>query len=320
MKAFKKLIPALALLAILALQVSAQIPSRSTFAGMRYAFGYGYGGPFGTPPPLYVGGFGLVNAGTNVTLTMAFGQAVLSDGIALMPFAVNAPVTIGIATNQETVTPSAVSCSTPTIYNTCSITETTAFAHGINEPVGSGTFGLQEALNAQPGGMVIVDYLWGQYGTAAMVNAAVTGSSSIVDIRTGQGAFQTNTVTLTNAQVLAMFTTPIQLLAAPGAGNAWDIVDMTIENKNTGVAYAAGGVIQASYGAGVTTPATGTIAATFLTSPTAAQIIKVAGATASTLATTVLNTAVNVTCAAANFTTGTGTVIVKLTYRLLTGL
>lgn len=323
MKAIKKLIGSLALLSVF-LGLPAFGQNRTSFAGMRNAISFAYGGPVGNgvPAPLAVGGTTLVNAGTNVTLIVAFGNVVLADGTQFMPFATTAPVTIGIAGAQETVTPSAVSCLTPTVYNSCSITVTTSFAHGINDPISSGTFGLQEAINFGPG-TAIIDSTWGLYGTQAMVAAAnlgTAGNSAILDNRNGAGVVQTYTTTITNAQILALFTTPIQLLPAPGAGNAWDVLDMWVENKNAGVAYASGAALQASYGTGVTNPATATIATAFLTSPTAPQSVKVAGAAASALTSAYANQAINFTNATQNFTTGTGTLIVKISARLITGL
>ena len=54
-----------------------------------------------------------------------------------MPFNINAPILVGGPTNQETVTPSAVSCSTPAILDSCIVTATFTKLHGIGEPIRS---------------------------------------------------------------------------------------------------------------------------------------------------------------------------------------
>src|SRR5574340_1585726 len=152
--------------------------------------------------------------------------------------------------------------------------------------------------------------------------ATIPAGVSVLDNRSGGGGgVGTYTVTIANAQVLTNNSVPTPVLAAPGAGNMWDIIDLVVENKNTGTAYASGGAMALYYGtssSGVL--ATATIAATFLTSPTAAQVIKVAGALASTLASSIVNTGLVFTNPTADFATGTGTVILKVTARLITGL
>jgi hypothetical protein len=267
------------------------------------------------------------NATGSAALTLAFGSTNLADGTIITPLATNAPILVGIGAASETVTPSAVSASTPLAYGTSSVTATFTYVHGNGDQVRSGTFGLQEAINyanTQGGGTVIVDPAWTSLGgTTTIVNAATlpsNGTVQILDLRGGQGVpLQTVTVLVPNSAVLTLYSAPTALIPAPGAGNMIDVVDMVVENSYLTAAFASGGAIQASYGSGVTTPATATIAATFLTSPTANQIVKVQGALASSLSSAVLNTAVNLAAATQNFTTGGGSLIVKVSYRVLTG-
>jgi hypothetical protein len=128
------------------------------------------------------------------------------------------------------------------------------------------------------------------------------------------------TVALTNTQTKACFSAPTQVIAAPGANKLIEVTSVLLENVFLTAAYANGGVIQLSYGAGVTTPASSTVAATFLTSPVATQVIVLPGALATNLASTVTNTAVNFACATADFITGAGNVTVKVAYRVHSGL
>lgn len=302
----------------------AQVIGPPYFGGMFKATSFAFGCQNGGPQALTVHNTATA-AGAN-TLTVAFGYTGLVPGPGnFYPLATTAPISVGADGNVETVTPSAVSASNDG-YGAMNFTATFSNAHGEGDPISSATFGLQEALNyasASGGGVVMVDAAWTALGgTDTILYAATIPSGvSIIDNRSGRGGGVVNiTTTLSNAQILALNGTPVQILPAPGATSAWDVIDMVLENKNTGVAYANGGAIQLSYGSGTSVPASATVAATFLTSPTAAQMIKVAGALASTAATSVLNKAINITCASAEFITGTGTMIVKVQARLLTNL
>jgi hypothetical protein len=128
-------------------------------------------------------------------------------------------------------------------------------------------------------------------------------------------------VVLTNTQVLGMFATPVTLVAAQGAGTLIEPISAVLENVNGGTAYAAGGVIElALNNAGTLTAASTTIAATFLTSPTVTQETLLTGALGSATATNTLNQPLVITNLTGAFTTGTGTLGVRLRYRIHTGL
>ena len=303
--------------------------NRSRLAGFFNAVDYAYGAPgAGFAPALVID---IAPAATGAgTVTVAFGQVALSDGTPLAPLATNAPILVGTGTDQETVTPSAVSNGTVNGYDVTSFTATFSNLHGKGEPVASGTFGLQEAINdanARGGGVVCVDGLWVAVGgTSAMLAAAVlpaNGSVALLDNRNGQGTIQQLTVLVPNSAVLTLESAPLLLIPAPGAGNAIIVEEMTVENVFKTAAYAGSpGVIAAQYGsaAGQTNPATATIAAAFLTGPVANQIIRVAGALASTLSSAILNVGVYLSVLTNNPTTGAGSLIVKISYRILTAL
>jgi len=120
-----------------------------------------------------------------LSLTVAFGYATTHDGIKFFPLATNAPVNVGIDSDLEAVTPSAVS-SQSEAYGAMNFTATFTKTHGEGDPVASGTVGLQEAINvaqANGGGKVIVDATWAAAGgTSGMISAAVFASPKIVDI------------------------------------------------------------------------------------------------------------------------------------------
>ena len=160
---------------------AAYAQNRTFYAGTANAADFAYGGPAlfplaSAPPALLVDVAGGPTAIGVATLSVAFGQISLGDGTVITPLNVNAPVRVGIGANQETVTPTAVSCNTPQIYQSCTFTATFTHQHGTGDPVASGSFGLQEAANwleGRNGGLVILSPIFLK-NAALTTNAAVT--------------------------------------------------------------------------------------------------------------------------------------------------
>ena len=153
------------------------------FGGQWVAWNFAYGI---NPRTAALSVHNVPTAAVATTLTVAFGYATAEPGgILFYPLATNAPIGVGIDSNLETVTPSAVSASSPG-YGAMNFTATFTKVHAEGDPVSSGTVGLQEAINAAQaagGGKVIVDSTWAANGgTTAMINAAVFASPKIVDI------------------------------------------------------------------------------------------------------------------------------------------
>lgn len=303
------------------------MPKNPTFfAGQYRAASFAYGVAPELPGLMVDNPSGATAAVGTQTLTVAFGSITLQDGTVLSPLATTAPVTVGIGAGADTVTPSAVSVNTPQVYQSCNFTATTfSHAHGTGDLVASGTVGLQEAINyanAAGGGTVIIDAGWTKLGgTDAMVEAAtVAAGVSIEDLRTG-GEQNDVTVTLTAAQVNTMYTTPVELIPAPAAGSFIVVQQAILVNENGGTAWTSGGAITIGYSnanPGSPDALTGTIAATFLTSPTAKQIITLAGAQIATaLESTVDALGIFISNATGVFATGTGTLKVRLLYTVV---
>lgn len=163
----------------------------SKFAGFVDAWAYAYGVNREGPPPLQVLQ-GSTVAGT-YTLTCRFAPTADPNAVSINP-TVNASITVGIGSSEETVTPSSVSSDT---LGNVFITATFANSHGAGDSVRSGTFGLQEAINAAAGatgGVVLISPQWRTGGgSQAIINAAVlptAGNVTIQDNSTGgpQGA------------------------------------------------------------------------------------------------------------------------------------
>jgi hypothetical protein len=98
---------------------------------------------------------------TGQTVATVFTQ----NGRTILPIAVGVPLTVG----SETVTPTAISCTS----NVCSFTATFSSAHSAGELISSGSNGLAEAifdLHSAGGGVVTIGRDW--TGTNAQVAAA----------------------------------------------------------------------------------------------------------------------------------------------------
>ena len=191
----------------------------TTFAGQYPAVNFAYGS--GGLAPLTIS-TGITAAGAG-TITLNFGNMGTNDGMAVMPLATNAPILVGIGANAETVTPTAVSCYSPLVYNSCTVTATFTNAHGVGDLVASGTYGLQEAINyvrATGGGYVVLEAKWTALGgTNAMVAAATAYSSVEIDDNrpSAQAEYYTmQPTTLTALAVPATLTgTTVVFTAAP---------------------------------------------------------------------------------------------------------
>ena len=191
-------------------QVYAPAPNanESRALGFFYASNYSYGA--GGGPAGFVAPAGKVQTGNgatgSATILLELGYIALPDGRKIVPYSVFAPITIGGQSNQETVTPTAVSGCSPvdTSGATCAITASFTNLHSRGEPVVSGTYGLQEAIddaNLAGGGTVVVDSQWAQIGgTSALLSAALPFPSVVIyDLRTGPSQVWTplpNTTTL----------------------------------------------------------------------------------------------------------------------------
>lgn len=300
----------------------------SRFAGQIRAIEFAYGGAFADAPQalVVVSAPGVSGA---QTLSVQGGYIVLTDGTVINPLATTAPIIIGSAANAETITPSAVTNNVQSnLYGaTATVTATWVNAHYAGDRIGSGTVGLQEAINYASGiggGEVLVDAKWyTNGGTATILSAAtVPATVSILDV-TGGSPTMSKTVLVPNASVLTLNTVGVPLVAAPGAGNLILVDRVVVEQVAVTAAFASGGVITAAYGTqAAQTAATGSIAATVLTggSGTTNQIGMAIGvAPANGNSSVLLNKAVGLYAATGDFTTGGGSMIVKIQYRIVTG-
>jgi hypothetical protein len=176
-------------LALIAGFVAFSLPSLAqnpaVFGGAANAWAFAYGvNPI--VPALQVDVPAPISAGT-ATLSVAFGSVSLGDGTVITPLSTHAPITIGTGANKETVTPSAVSCGTPNVYQSCTFTATFSYAHGTGDRIASASYGIDEAgtyvSGKFGGGLVTVSpqllQAAGVTYTHAGVNTFITGFNSV---------------------------------------------------------------------------------------------------------------------------------------------
>ena len=178
MKLFRTLVSLIAVTGFVGAAFAQDNPAK--FAGEIRAVNFAYGvAP--NVPALTVDMSTPTTAGATSTITVAYGQITLTDGTTIKPLAVGVPITIGTGSNADTVTPTAVSCATPQVYQSCSFTATSiTHSHGTGDRVASGTFGLDEAIEyastfGNPaGGIVVTDGTWYRMGGTKTILTAVT--------------------------------------------------------------------------------------------------------------------------------------------------
>jgi len=121
-------------------------------------------------------------------------------------------------------------------------------------------------------------------------------------------------VSLTSANLLAMYATPIPVIAAPGEGKAIKIKSCVAIFDSTATTYANGGVVYLSYNN--TTPITNNVADTFLTAGD--KVYQLLPLNSAGGINTLVNTAVTITNDTAAFITGTGVARLLIEYDVIT--
>lgn len=134
---------------------------------------------------------------------------------------------------------------------------------------------------------------------------------SIISVR---GGLRRNRVTLTSAQILALHTTAVALVAAPGAGKYIDVINVVGKGPASGgTAYTGANNVEIRYTDGSGAKATSDLAAAWLNSQTS----RVDKATQAAV-TAVANAAVVAVVPTANPAAGNKPVTIEVYYRIVT--
>ena len=188
MKTIRSIIFAVTLIGALAGSVHAQNIGAG-FGGVKNSIDYAYGWPGVTAASLNIAPNGGNSSTTgSSTITLNTGVIGVSNQGPFSPLATNAPIIVGFGSNQETVTPTGVSgCTAGQPLGSCQVTASFTLLHGPNEPVISGTYGIQEAINAANavnGGEVWISnaavQLAGNTATLAAIAAATSYPNVII--------------------------------------------------------------------------------------------------------------------------------------------
>jgi len=145
-----------------------------------------------------------------------------------------------------------------------------------------------------------------------LANGAFDGQGSGVF----PGGSGTVHVSLTAAQIIAMYTTPVSLMAAPGTGMAIIVDNITFKMTRTATAFTGGGAVEFRYTDASGAKVSADVAAALVTTGGAGTAFaNVRGIEASV--TPVANAAIVVTNADAVFAAGTGTAVVTIQYHIV---
>lgn len=134
-----------------------------------------------------------------------------------------------------------------------------------------------------------------------------------------QHVIRTATVSLSAGNLVAMFTTPVSILAAPGAGYAILIDQWLFEMMRTGTAFTGGGTVNLRYHTTTSSiPHAGTVASSVVTTGGAGTSLIALGPNVGANGLVIpSNEGVDITNATAAFAAGTGTAKVFVRYRII---
>lgn len=132
----------------------------------------------------------------------------------------------------------------------------------------------------------------------------------------GDGGLQEAQVALSAAQINAIRTTPVEIVPAPAAGKIVLVEHIAMKMVRTATAFANGGAVEFRYTDGSGAKVSADISASLVTGAAGTAYSSVSGV--ATELTPVAAAKIVVTCATADFITGTGTGQVTVLYKVVT--
>ena len=138
----------------------------------------------------------------------------------------------------------------------------------------------------------------------------ITGS-----ISQNGAAKQTAVIALTAAQIIAMGTTPVTVIAAPATGKCIIVDNVSFKMTTTATAFTGGGAVEFRYTNASGTKVTADIAAAVITAGAGVSFTNVRGIEASLTGT--INAAIVIRNATAAFAAGTGSAVVIIDYHVI---
>lgn len=155
-------------------------------------------------------------------------------------------------------------------------------------------------------------------GQPATVNGSfvVTGGQTLTGTEIQNGVIKNSVqVSLTAAQIIAMGTTPVSLVAAPGAGKCTIVDNITVKVVTTATAFTGGAAVEFRYTDASGTKVTADLAAAVITAGAGTSFTNVRGIEASLTCTA--NAAIVVRNGTAPFAAGTGTAVITIQYHVV---
>lgn len=152
--------------------------------------------------------------------------------------------------------------------------------------------------------------------TGSIVNADLSSSAAIAASKLATDVVQTTSVTVATGSVLTLNATPVQLVAAPGAGKAIIIDGIVAKLVFNSIAYTGSNALEFRYTDGSGAKVTADIAASFINSASGTNYASVAGVT--TALTPVANAAVVVRVPTADPGAGNSPIVFTIRYHVVT--
>lgn len=160
----------------------------------------------------------------------------------------------------------------------------------------------------QNGAVIITPFA----GQSIALNGPVTQTGTVTENGVVR---QTVVVTLTAAQIIAMGTTPVSLIAAPGASKCIIVDNISFKMVTTATAFTGGGAVEFRYTDASGTKVTADVAAAVITAAAGTSFTNVRGIEASL--TGIVNAAIVVRNGTAAFAAGTGTATLTIDYHIV---